>query len=134
MTRFVDSNVFVYHLAADMAYGKRATAILKSIEDGEEAATSTLAAIQVCSYLKWKKAHEAIPSFLALLKSLTTLKKYETTILDFEEAKRIQSDLKLSWLYWDNALIAAQMKRLGITEIYSNDGDFDKFPQIKRIF
>jgi predicted nucleic acid-binding protein len=32
---------------------------------------------------------------------------------------------------WDDILIAAQMERIGINEIYSN---FDKIPQIKRIF
>jgi predicted nucleic acid-binding protein len=26
------------------------------------------------------------------------------------------------------------MRRIGINEIYSNDEDFDKIPQIKRIF
>lgn len=40
--RFIDSNVFVYHLPADPRYGRRATAILQSVEDGEETVTSTL--------------------------------------------------------------------------------------------
>lgn len=35
---------------------------------------------------------------------------------------------------WDDLVITAQMKRLGITEIYSNDKDFDRIPWIKRIF
>jgi predicted nucleic acid-binding protein len=35
---------------------------------------------------------------------------------------------------WDDILIVAQMKRIGINEIYSNDKDFDRIPQIKRIF
>lgn len=35
---------------------------------------------------------------------------------------------------WGDAIITAQMKKLGIFEIYSNDADFDHIPNIKRIF
>ena len=35
---------------------------------------------------------------------------------------------------WDEMVIAAQMKRLNINEIYSNYSDFDKIPWIKRTF
>jgi len=33
---------------------------------------------------------------------------------------------------WGDIVIAAQMKRLNIKEIYSNDNDFDKIPWIKK--
>ena len=55
-------------------------------------------------------------------------------MIDFEEAKAIQSELSLPWSMWDDIVIAAQMKKLNIKEIYSNDKDFDKIPWIKRIF
>ena len=131
---FVDSNVFVYHLAADPIYGQKAKRLLESIEGGEEGATSTLVIVQVCSYLKWKGRQIVIPLFLSLLKRLISLKKVETNMLDFEEARSIQSELKLPWSMWDDIVIAAQMKRLDIKEIYSNDNDFDKIPWIKRVF
>jgi predicted nucleic acid-binding protein len=35
---------------------------------------------------------------------------------------------------WDDIVIASQMKRCGIDEIYSNDSDFDSIPGIKRVF
>jgi len=133
-TRFVDSNVFLYHLAADPNYGKQARKILEKIENGEKTATSTLIVTQVCSYLKWKRKQNAIPTFLSLLKSLTSLQKNETQILDFEEARRIQSILKLPWSMWDDIVITSQMKRLNTKEIYTNDKDFDKIPWIKRTF
>ena len=132
--RFVDSNVFVYHLAEDPIYGQTAKNLIEKIEAGEESATSTLVIAQVCSYLKWKKRQNIIPLFLSFLKGLTTLQKIETHILDFEEARRIQSQLNLPWSMWDDMVIAAQMKRLNLKEIYSNDSDFDKIPWIKRIF
>jgi len=131
---FVDSNIFVYHLAADPVHGQKAKKILENIQDGEKCATSTLIITQVCSYLKWKKKHEAIPIFLSFLKRLTSLDKVETTVLDFEEARSVQSALKLSWSMWDDIVIAAQMKRLKMKEIYSNDNDFDNIQWVKRLF
>jgi predicted nucleic acid-binding protein len=132
--RFVDSNVFVYHLAADPTYGKTARNFMEKIETGEKSATSTLAIAQVCSYLKWKRRQNIIPLFLSFLKGLTTLQKIETHMLDFEEAGSIQLQFNLPWAMWDDMVIAAQMKRLNIEEIYSNDADFDKIPWIRRFF
>lgn len=132
--RFVDSNVFVYHFAGDPNYGKRATEILSSIERGELAATSTLVVTQVCGYLKWKRRQSVIPVCLSLLKKLTSLEKVETSILDFEEARDMQAKYSFDWREWDDLVIGAQMKRMKISEIYSNDMDFDKLPEVKRIF
>lgn len=132
--RFVDSNVFVYVLAGDPRYGDIARNILKRIEDGEEAVTSTLVVTQVCSYLRWKKRYDVIPIFLRLLKSLVGLEKIETGFEDFDYAMKLISRYKLDWGMWDDAVIAAQMLRNNISEIYSNDLDFDRIPGIKRIF
>jgi predicted nucleic acid-binding protein len=132
--RFVDSNVFVYHLADDPVYGERAVEILASIEKGEEAATSTLVIAQVCGYLKWKKMEHVIPTFITLLRSLPSLSKEDTTFLDITSACTLQEETKTSWRMWDDLVIVSQMKRLGIREIYSNDKDFDVFPWVKRIF
>jgi len=131
---FVDSNIFVYHLAADQVYGEKAKKIIESVEAGEESYTSTFVIAQVCSYLKWKKRENVIPLFLSFLKGLVSLQKVETSILDFEEARNIQRQYNLPWTMWDDILITAQMKRIGVNEIYSNDEDFDKIPQIKRRF
>lgn len=132
--RFVDSNVFVYHLAGDPNYGGRAEEILSSIEEGEKAATSTLVLTQVCSYLKWKKAFDSIPPFLDLLRSLATLEKHDTKFEDFTFARKLKGEEELQWRLWDDLVIASQMDRLEIHEIYSNDSDFDSIPWIHRIF
>lgn len=132
--RFIDSNVFVYHLASDPDYGEKAGEILERIERGEKAATSTLVISQVCAYLKWKNAAEVIPIFIDLLRSLPSLVKEETTFLDIASAYALQEETKLGWKRWDDLVIASQMERLKIREIYSNDGDFDLMPGIKRIF
>ncbi|MBI5253178.1 MAG: type II toxin-antitoxin system VapC family toxin [Euryarchaeota archaeon] len=132
--RFVDSNIFVYHLADDPFYGKRAGDILSTIEKGEKAATSTLVIAQVCAYLKWKKLERAIPMFIDLLRSLPSLSKEDTTFLDVVSAYALQEETKAGWQMWDDLIIASQMSRLGIKEIYSNDRDFDTIRWVKRVF
>ncbi len=129
---FIDSNVFIYHLAADPKFGKRATEILSSLEGGERAHTSTWVINQVTSYLRWKRFFDALPSFVDLLRSLPTLEKHETTFLDITSAYALQRETKLPWRLWDDLVIAAQMSRVGLTQIYSYDDDFDKIPGIRR--
>lgn len=132
--RFIDSNVFIYHLAGDPSYGKRAEEILLSIEGDEKAVTSTLVISQVCAYLKWKKVPDSIPIFIDLLRSLPMLEKHDTTFEDLTAAYALKGKTKLSWNHWDDLVIASQMARMGIEEIYSNDQDFDKIPHVRRIF
>lgn len=132
--RFIDSNVFVYSLMADPRHGLRAKQILKRVEEGEETAASTLVLSQVCGYLRWKRKSDIIPLFLEFLKGLTSCKKVDTTILDFEDAKLLQSQGVFSWESWDDLVLASQMKGLGVGEIYSNDRDFDRIPGVRRIF
>ena len=132
--RFVDSNVFVYHMAGDPHYGEIASKIIERIEEGEETATSTLVISQVCSYLKWRKRSDVIPKFLGFLRSLPNLIKLETTFLDFLQARELSIKYGVGWRLWDDLIIAMQMRRLKIDEIYSNDRDFDEIPGIKRIF
>jgi len=134
MRRFVDSNVFVYVLAADPRYGPRAREILKAIERGEEAITSTLVLAQVCSYLRWRRRPGVIPFFMSSILSMSSLSICGTELADFERAMHIQAELNLPWRMWDDMVIAAQMERLGICEIYSNDRDFDHIPWVTRIF
>jgi predicted nucleic acid-binding protein len=119
-------------MANDPRYGDKATEILRRIEQGEKAATSTLIIAQVCSYLKWKRKPAVIPRFLAFLRSLPNLIKLETTFQDLVEA--LETCEKIGWEKWDDTVIASQMKKLGMSEIYSNDADFDHIPNIKRIF
>jgi len=132
--RFIDANIFVYHMAQDPRYGKLATNILKRIEEGEQVAASTLVISQVCGYLRWKKRSDVISSFLAFLRSLPNLVKVETAFIDFVQAQEYSIKHDIDWSLWDDLIITIQMKRLKIDEIYSNDVDFDTVPGVKRIF
>lgn len=132
--RFVDSNIFIYYLAADPKYGRRAREIIGGIEKGETSAVSTLTLAQVCAYLRRRKRTGAILKFLVFVRGLANLSKIDTLYSDFNEAEEMQSKQHLDWKLWDDVVIAAQMARSGVREIYSNDADFDKIPKVTRLF
>jgi len=71
------------------------------------------------------------PALPRLLQSLPSLTKAGTSFADFVEAKNRSDD---KWNLFDDLVIAHQMRRLGIEEIYSNDSDFDRIGQVKRVF
>ncbi len=132
--RFIDSNVFIYYMASDPNYGSDAEAILKRVEGGEETVTSNLTVVQTCSYLRWKKAADKIPLFISFLQSLPKLMKDETRLEDFSTAIALSQKQGMSLNKWDDLVIVAQMIRHGVSEIYSNDSDFDRISGIRRIF
>jgi len=132
--RFIDSNIFIYHLAGDERYGETASKIIERISHGEKTAASTLIFSQVLAYLRWKKRTYVIPKFIDYLRSSPTIHKFETSFTDLVSARKLQEEGGLRWEAWDDLVIAAQMLRADITEIYSNDKDFDTIPNIKRVF
>ena len=54
--------------------------------------------------------------------------------MDFIQAEELLVKSGVGMECWDDLVIAAQMKRLKVPEIYSNDTDFDTIPGVKRIF
>jgi len=46
----------------------------------------------------------------------------------------MKHELNLPWSMWDDLVLASQMDRLKVTEIYSNDSDFDMLKGLKKIF
>lgn len=129
--RFVDSNVFIYVLDRHPKFGSTAREILKRIEGGEEAVTSTLVIEEVCAYLvKSKRSREMVP-FVDALRAYGSLLKNPYIFEDVVTAREMFVRYKIDW---DDLIIAAQMQREGIEEIYSNDADFDHVPSIKRVF
>ncbi|MGI0079698.1 MAG: hypothetical protein ACRECH_08740 [Nitrososphaerales archaeon] len=75
----------------------------------------------------WKKRGFAIPTFIEFLQSLPSLTKIETLFSDFVSAKIFGQQ---NWNLWDDLVIASQMKRINVNEIYSNDS----VPNTKRLF
>lgn len=129
--RFVDSNVFIYVLDRHQKFGEMAKRILKRIEGGEEAVTSTLVIEEVCAYLTKQKRQAEIPGFVDALHAYGYLLKRPYLFEDIITAKEM---LRMHRIDWDDLIIVAQMQREGMSEIYSNDTDFDQIQGIKRIF
>ena len=133
-SRFVDSNVFIYVLMQDPSYSEKALRILSGIEQGSESGwTSTLALSQVFSHLKKRRRYQAIDKFYDFLDG-TPIRVSETTREDLTRARITKEEQSLPWSMWDDLVIASQMRRLGVSEIYSNDADFDKLNGLERFF
>ena len=58
----------------------------------------------------------------------------DTTRADMVNGRKVMQEQGLPWTMWDDLVLVSQMQRLGISEIYSNDADFDKIRGIKRFF
>jgi len=127
----VDSNVFIYVLDRHPKFGRVARGILERIEGGEEAATSTLAIQEVCLYLVGRRRPEDVPGFVEALRTYGYLIKRPYLFEDIITAREMMRAYRVGW---NDLVMAAQMQREGIDEIYSNDSDFDSIPGIKRVF
>lgn len=133
-TRFIDSNLFVYVMMQDPSFAERSLQVLTSIEEGKETGwTSTLALSQVFSHLKKRGKHSVIDKFYGYLES-APINVTETSREDIDRAQSIKKEQSLPWSMWDDLVLAAQMQRLKLSEVYSNDADFDKIQGLKRIF
>ncbi len=130
--RFLETNIPLYVITADARFGPVSRKILQRIEEGEEAATSSLVIAEVCAWLEYHRLDDKIDFLFKTLKSYPTLTICETTYEDEAKAK----DLKPHYpkLEFFDRVYLAQMYRLNITEIYSNDKGFDKVENITRIF
>ncbi len=134
VARFVDSNVFVYVMMNDPSYAAKSVGILTRFEDGVEMGwTSTLAVGQVFAHLGRRKKYREIDKFYEYLEG-SPLRITDTTRTDMDRAREMKHELNLPWSMWDDLVLASQMDRLKVTEIYSNDSDFDKVKGVKRIF
>lgn len=130
--RFIETNVFLYVLTAHPAFGPIARSILTRIDSGEEAVTSSLVIAEVAAWLEYHKKQSEIGIFLNSVDSYPSMKRTETTFEDEMRAKELGHTYPR--LEFFDRVYIAQMERLGITEIYSNDRAFDKVKGIKRIF
>jgi len=130
--RFIETNIFLYVITAHPDLGSKAKEILERIESGEQAMTSSLVVAEVCAWLEYHGMRDKIDAFFKALQSYPTLKKCETTYEDELKAEDLKS--RYSHLEFFDRVYLAQMLRLKLTEIYSNDRGFNKVSEIKRIF
>jgi len=121
--RYVDVNVFVYWLGNDPVFGDQATEILTRIEKGEKAVTSSLTLWLVHVLLSGLSERYSEERFVEMMKGLVFLR---VEPLLFEDYGRALEYMKSYELDLEDALHLATALRLGVKEIYTNNGDFDR--------
>jgi predicted nucleic acid-binding protein len=130
--RFVDANVFIYVLVKspkeDYEISK---GILKRIENGEETATSLAVIQEVVDWLEYNNRKKEVRSFLTAVNSYLTMNKLAVPWDSFLAA---QDDVDKHKIDFVDALTVQTMAKNKISELYSNDKDFDRVPSIKRIW
>jgi len=133
MVRFIDSNLFIYHIDKNPVFGQTSQKILQRVESGEEAVSSTLVLEEVFIHVEQEYSAQDIPSVLYSILSYVNLRIVPYTVEDMLNAAEILEDAGFT-LDWDDAVIVAVMERFGIKEIYSNDHHFDRVPSVRRVF
>lgn len=118
MTRFVDTNVFIYALTAHPRFGKTAMNILERIENGEPALTSTLVLCEIAWVLEAMGNQDAIKPTLAKIRCYEHL-----DVMDFNEDDLLMgaNNMTAENLDFNDGVNLALITRLGIREVYSND-------------
>lgn len=130
--RFIETNIFLYVITAHREFGPVAKRILARVDSGEEAATSSLVIAEVCAWLEYQKKKTEVDTFLSAVDSYPSLRKSETTYADEQRAKELERSYPR--LEFFDRVYLAQMERLKLAEIYSNDRALDRVKGIKRIF
>ncbi len=130
--RFVETNIFLYVITAHPEFGPIAKRILERIDSGEQAVTSSLVIAETCAWLEYRKRKSDVDIFLDAVASYSSLRKCETTYTDELRAKELQRSYPRLGFF--DRVYVAQMERLKLTGIYSNDRALDGVKGIKRIF
>ncbi len=133
MTRFIDSNVFIYHIDRNPTFGKVSQKILQRVEEGEETVTSTLVLEEILIHVEQEYSAQDIPTVLHSILSYVNLRIVPYAVEDMLRAIEVLKGTDFT-VDWDDALIVAVMERFGVREVYSNDHHFDRIPSVKRVF
>ncbi len=132
MTRFVDTNIFIYTLTAHPRFGKTSRAILERIQKGEKAITSTLVMCEVAWVLEAMGRQGDIKSTLEKIMSYRTLEIVSYIPDDLLVGANNMGTEKIDF---NDGVNLALMMRLGVSEVYSNDQKhMGKLEYLKLIF
>lgn len=129
--RALDTNIILFHIFKDGKFGKKSSEIIRRIDNGEEVfiplpvLKETL--FELLDY--GKSLHETMQIIASFQKDNTKITEddFATFLQGLQTAEKYN-------LNPTDGVIAALMAKHGISEIYTNDKDFDRIPGIKRIF
>jgi predicted nucleic acid-binding protein len=132
VSRFLDTNIFIYTLTAHPRFGKISKDILERIEKGERAVTSTLVLCEVVWVLESMGRQGDIKPTLEEIMSYRTLEVVACTQDDLLVGA---SNMATENIDFNDGVNLALMMRLGIYEVYSNDQKhLGKLDYLKLIF
>ena len=150
---FVDANVFVYNFGPDPLLGPPCKALLNRIENGDLVGHISahvfndiayrLLTLEACQLFGWPYAgigqrlrrHSAeIQKLVKSLQALDEIVRIGIQVLPVAAADiLLAGDLsRLHGLLSGDALLLAMMQKSGLTQLASNDADFDRVPGIIR--
>ena len=118
MTRFVDTNVFIYAATDHPGFGETARSILERIEAGEAAVTSTLVLCEVAWVLEAMGRQGDIKPTLEKILSYGAL---EVVSFDEDDLLVGANNMAVYHIDFNDGVNAAVMDRMDVTEVYSND-------------
>jgi len=127
---YVDANVFVYWLTDHPSFGQRASEIMKGIEMGENACTSSFTIWLLHVLLEREAENYSEKILLERIQELPHLKVIPLEMQDFMGGERCRNTFRIDF---EDSIHYAVARRLGAHTIYSNDSDFDK-TDLKRVF
>jgi len=118
MTRFIDTNIFIYSAINHPRFGKIAKHILQRVEGGEETVTSTLVLCEVSWVLEAMGRQGDVKPTLEKILSYKNLK-----IVGFDSDDLIvgAQNMYLYAIDFNDGVNVAVMSRSGLFEVYSND-------------
>jgi len=130
--RFVDTNVFIYEVIQSPKRDYEiADRILGRIQNGEEAVTSLQVIQEVVDWFHYNRRRKESGTFILALNSYLSLVKLAASWDNFVSVVDYMNKKQISFV---DSLTLQIMKENGITEIYSNDKDFDRITWVKRIW
>ena len=131
--RFIDTNIFIYHLTGNHAeHSPRCTALMEHIEAGDiEACTAVTAvdeALRVLTKVFGHRRSDAARAMSILASQPEIAIDHRRAVLDAIEFWAANGPLSFSDCYH-----LALTKELGMTEIYTFDRKMDRFPGVERV-
>lgn len=130
--RFIDANVFIYVLTrSPRSAFETSRKILRGIEAGEEAITSTAVLQEVVDWLEYSGHRTEVKAFLTAVNSYTSLRK---SVASWEDMLSALDYMEANDVDYVDALTLRMMRENGVDEIYSSDRDFDRVEWVKRIW
>ena len=136
--RFVDASVFGHAYmkprreltSAEAQLKESAKQIIRSLEKGEEMASTTVHISEVLNILEDSLGVKQSTAFLGWVIAAKNLTVFPVGIGDYESALNITRE---SLVGLNDSLAVHVMRREGITEIYSMDRHFDRIEGIVRL-